>query len=109
MFRVTEVFGRVGNAEFAFEEGDGVFHFVDFGIGLGDGGFGDQSRDFAIGQFAQHAGLAETGAIAADGGIGVGEHSVVEDMGLLQAGENIVDIGGNQRPGVQFILEFANG
>ncbi len=109
MFGVAEVFGGVGHAELSFEEGDGVVDLVDVLVGGGDGRFCDQTRHLTVGQFAEDAGFAEAGAVAAGGGVGVGKDAVVEDVGLLEAGENVVDIGGEDGAGGELLLEFADG
>lgn len=109
MFGVAEMFGGVGHAELPFEEGDGVADFVDVLVSGGDGRFGDQTGHLAVGQFAENAGFAEAGAVAAGGGVGVGKDAVVEDVDLLQAGEDVVDIGGEEGAGGELLLEFADG
>ena len=109
MFGVAEVFGGVGHAELSFEEGDGVVDFVDVLIGRCDGGFGDEAGDLAVGEFAEDAGFAEAGAVAAGGGVGIGKDAVVQDLDLLQAGEDVVDIGGEDGAGGELFLEFADG
>jgi hypothetical protein len=71
------MFGGVGHAELPFEEGDGVADFVDVLVGGGDGGFGDEAGHLAVGEFAEDAGFAEAGAVAAGGGVGIGKDAVV--------------------------------
>ena len=109
MFGIAEMFGGVGHAELPFEEGDGVVDFVDVLIGGGDSGFGDQAGHLAVGEFAEDAGFAEAGAIAAGGGVGVGKDAVVDDVELFQAGEDVVDISGEEGAGGELLLEFADG
>jgi hypothetical protein len=109
MFGVTEVFGGIGHAEFAFEEGDGVIDLIHILVGLNDGGFGDEAGDFAGGEFAEDASFTEAGAVAADGGVGIGKGLVVEDVHLFEAGENVVDGGRSFGTDGQFFLQFADG
>jgi microcystin degradation protein MlrC len=56
-----------------------------------------------------NAGFAEAGAVAAGGGVGVGKDAVVDDVELFQAGEDVVDIGGEECAGGELFLEFADG
>lgn len=109
MFGVAQVFGGVGHAELPFEESDGVADLVDVLVGGCHGRFGDQARDLPVGEFAENAGLAEAGAVAAGGGVGVGKEAVVEDMELFEAGEDVIDIGGEEGAGGELLLEFADG
>lgn len=109
MFGVAEVFGGVGHAELSFEEGDGVVDFVDVLVGRCHGGFGDEAGDLAVGEFAEDAGFAEAGAVAPGGGVGVGKDAVVDDVELFEAGEDVVDVGGEEGAGGEFLLEFADG
>ena len=104
MFGIAEVFGGVGNAELALKECHRVFHFVHLTVGLRHRRFGNEPRHLADGKFAQHALLPKAPAVTADGGLGIGEGAVVDDMELLQARENIVDIGGNFRAAKEFLL-----
>lgn len=85
-----------------------MLHFVDVLVGVLDGGLGDEARDLAVGEFAENTGLAEVGAVAADGSVGVGEVAVVQDVGLLEAGEYVVDIGGVFGAAGKFFTEFAD-
>ena len=109
MFGIAEMFGGVGHAELPFEEGDGVADFVDVLIGRCYGGFSNQTGHLAVGEFAENAGFAEAGAVAAGGGVGVGKDAVVDDVELFQAGEDVVDIGGEECAGGELFLEFADG
>lgn len=109
MFGVGKVGGRIGDTEFPFEKRYGVGDFIDFRVGVLDGGFGNEAGDLAMGEFPEDTGFAKSGAIAADGGVGIGEGAVVQDVRLFQARENIVDIGGKRGAGGQFLLQFPNG
>ena len=109
MFGIAQVFGGVGHAKLTFEERDGVIDLVDILEGGGNGGFGHQTGYLAVGQFSENTGFAEAGAIAAGGGEGVGKEAVVQYVELFEAGEDVVDVGCEQRADGEFLLQFADG
>lgn len=109
IFGVFEVGGGVGDADFAFEVGEGEGGFVDAGVGFADGGFGEGLGDLALGEFAADALGAEQAEVAAAVGVGFGEAFVVEEAGFSEAGEDAGDFGGVFGARFELALEFGGG
>lgn len=109
IFGIFEVGGGVGDANLAFEVGEGEGGFVDFGVGFADGGFGEGFGDLTLGEFAADALGAEQAEVAAAVGVGFGEAFVVEEAGFGEAVEDGGDFGGVFGAGFEFAPELGGG